>query len=324
MTRAYGPRSATCRISASRTVPAFGSGQAGAQGVPLPFLALSGTSDPIAPHDVVRAALTAWPGRAGTCCSNGQGHDLDPGSGGGHLHVDADVPVGVGRRRLRPRGPRLPAVDTSKAASTTTRCSTSIRRAARCDSVVVDMIEFHNATLDHYFITAFPEEAAALDAGVPPGWTRTGKSFKAWKSGTGPRQRGVPLLRHARPGAELALLYDRRGRVRQGQGESRLDVRGARVPRGRAAVDRLRRRVRDGHPALQQRHGRTGESPLPDRSRGHRGDRRARVVGRGPGVLRAALTRDGAPLLAPVQRSNASRGIFYRRASNGYWTERTA
>src|SRR5205085_5194104 len=52
--------------------------------------------------------------------------------------------------------------------------------------VVVDVIEFHSAALDHYFITAFPEEAAALDAGVPPGWARTGKSFKAWKSGTGP------------------------------------------------------------------------------------------------------------------------------------------
>ena len=51
---------------------------------------------------------------------------------------------------------------------------------------VVDTIEFHSAALDHYFITAFPEEAAALDAGVPPGWTRTGRTFKAWKSGTGP------------------------------------------------------------------------------------------------------------------------------------------
>ena len=63
-------------------VPAFGSGQAGATGVLLPFLALSGTSDPIAPDDVVRAALDRMAGPRGHVLLNGQGHDLDPGNGG--------------------------------------------------------------------------------------------------------------------------------------------------------------------------------------------------------------------------------------------------
>src|SRR6185436_414648 len=39
-------------------------------------------------------------------------------------------------------------------------------------------IEYYNPALRHYFITAYPEEAAALDAGTNvKGWTRTGGQF---------------------------------------------------------------------------------------------------------------------------------------------------
>jgi uncharacterized protein (DUF1800 family) len=39
-------------------------------------------------------------------------------------------------------------------------------------------VEFYNARLNHYFITASPDEVAILDAGVQiPGWTRTGGEF---------------------------------------------------------------------------------------------------------------------------------------------------
>ncbi len=39
-------------------------------------------------------------------------------------------------------------------------------------------VEFYNASLNHYFVTAYPEEAAALDAGTNvKGWTRTGGQF---------------------------------------------------------------------------------------------------------------------------------------------------
>lgn len=42
-------------------------------------------------------------------------------------------------------------------------------------------IEYYNAALDHYFMTAFPEEAAALDAGAFAGaWRRTGFAFEVW------------------------------------------------------------------------------------------------------------------------------------------------
>jgi hypothetical protein len=38
-------------------------------------------------------------------------------------------------------------------------------------------IEYFNPAFGHYFITASPEEAAALDAGALPGWQRTGETF---------------------------------------------------------------------------------------------------------------------------------------------------
>ena len=46
------------------------------------------------------------------------------------------------------------------------------------------IIEFHNATLDHYFVTANSAEAAAIDDGsAGPGWSRTGQSWKGWVGG---------------------------------------------------------------------------------------------------------------------------------------------
>src|SRR6478736_1567673 len=43
-------------------------------------------------------------------------------------------------------------------------------------------IEYYNAGLDHYFMTAFPEEAAMLDAGIlVKGWSRTGVTFNVWR-----------------------------------------------------------------------------------------------------------------------------------------------
>jgi YHYH protein/Repeat of unknown function (DUF5648) len=59
------------------------------------------------------------------------------------------------------------------------------------------VIEFHNASLGHYFVTASASEAAALDAGVKQGWVRTGASFLAYattEAGTQPvcRFYGLP------------------------------------------------------------------------------------------------------------------------------------
>jgi hypothetical protein len=45
----------------------------------------------------------------------------------------------------------------------------------------VDVVEYYNASLDHYFITWIAAEMANLDAGLTPTrWTRTGRTFKAF------------------------------------------------------------------------------------------------------------------------------------------------
>lgn len=50
-----------------------------------------------------------------------------------------------------------------------------VAMCARADTGMA--IEYLNAEFDHYFVTASPEEAAAIDAGVVTGWQRTGETF---------------------------------------------------------------------------------------------------------------------------------------------------
>jgi serine protease len=64
---------------------------------------------------------------------------------------------------------------------------------------VSTVVEYHNAALDHYFVTWLPEEIAALDAGVPfPGWKRTGQSFRTF---TTPDAGTSPVCRYYIPPA---------------------------------------------------------------------------------------------------------------------------
>jgi len=48
----------------------------------------------------------------------------------------------------------------------------------------VAVIEFYNASLDHYFISTNPQEISDLDNGVHPGWARTGLTFNAYNMAT--------------------------------------------------------------------------------------------------------------------------------------------
>ncbi len=41
-------------------------------------------------------------------------------------------------------------------------------------------IEYYYPAWDHYFVTAFPDEIAALDGGTFPGWVRTGETFDVY------------------------------------------------------------------------------------------------------------------------------------------------
>ncbi len=63
----------------------------------------------------------------------------------------------------------------------------------------VDVVEYYNASLDHYFITWIAAEQANLDAGnTPTKWTRTGYSFHAY---TTPQSSASPVCRYYLPPA---------------------------------------------------------------------------------------------------------------------------
>ena len=47
-------------------------------------------------------------------------------------------------------------------------------------STSASVVEFYNASLDHYFITHVADEIAKLDSGQFRGWTRTGQSFRVY------------------------------------------------------------------------------------------------------------------------------------------------
>ena len=57
------------------------------------------------------------------------------------------------------------------------------------------VVEYYHEALDHYFMTASPDEIAVLDAGGMGGWKRTGQRFQAWaKAGEAPPG-AVPVCR---------------------------------------------------------------------------------------------------------------------------------
>ncbi|MEO5699617.1 MAG: hypothetical protein ABIS17_08290, partial [Casimicrobiaceae bacterium] len=61
-------------------------------------------------------------------------------------------------------------------------------------------VEFYNAALDHYFVSANPAEIAMLDGGGFAGWQRTGERWTVYRSAPGAAARGTPVCRfYGRP-----------------------------------------------------------------------------------------------------------------------------
>ena len=69
----------------------------------------------------------------------------------------------------------------------------------RAQGNAVDVVEFYNATLDHYFISSLAADIQALDSGALKGWSRTGLSFKAYD---GPTPGTSPVCRFYIPPAQ--------------------------------------------------------------------------------------------------------------------------
>jgi len=59
----------------------------------------------------------------------------------------------------------------------------------------VEVVEYYNKSLDHYFVTNLAEEKRALDSGTFTGWVRTGQTFQVFNEGDSRLAGSVPVCR---------------------------------------------------------------------------------------------------------------------------------
>ena len=158
-------------------LPAFGRDQGGVDGVTLPYLAIGGTDDELARIERVEQGVRRLGGTRTVVAIDGLGHELAPAHPGdvytwalvfleSQLRGDPDATAKLQRMRSVDGG-----------AADDRRIDYTAPLPASGDERIV--VEFHHAGLDHYFVTAEAAEIAGLDAGSPPGWSRTGFAFKA-------------------------------------------------------------------------------------------------------------------------------------------------
>ena len=171
--------------------PVFGRDQNGLQGVTLPFLAISGTADTSAPIAATEKGFGFLTGTRQLVALTGVEHGFDPAFSdeiftwslaflAGQLSGDP-VALATSTRMTEVAGGGEDVLKIDYIAPSAEAAGERI------------VVEFRNDSLNHYFITAEPAEAALLDAGVViPGWQRTGFNFKAWARGD---PRGLPACR---------------------------------------------------------------------------------------------------------------------------------
>ena len=167
-------------IFGSVEIPTFGKDQQGARQARVPYFAISGADDPLAPLEVVEEVINILPTSRGLVSLAGTGHSLSPGSGediftwaltfyDAYIDKEADA-----------RNSLASATSVSGGLDDTKRIFVDV--ADRTD--VRSTLEFYHDGLNHYFITADPGEAAALDDGSNiQGWRRTGFEFYTWPLG---------------------------------------------------------------------------------------------------------------------------------------------
>jgi hypothetical protein len=66
----------------------------------------------------------------------------------------------------------------------TTSGTTVLSRVGPASATPDNVIEYHHAAFDHYFITDLADEIKKLDAGVFVGWSRTGRTFRDYPLNT--------------------------------------------------------------------------------------------------------------------------------------------
>jgi hypothetical protein len=154
-------------------LPAFGKNNYSAGYVSAPYLAISGADDSTAPMYRMEEAMHQFRGTRYLVALGGVGHTYEAGFADDvfgwfvpffDAHLNGELGYASLERLMRQRNIRGGIDD-------------SLRIAYDVPST--EVIEFYNTNLDHYFITADTNEAAAIDNGsLGPGWVRTGNIFK--------------------------------------------------------------------------------------------------------------------------------------------------
>ena len=156
-------------------LPAFGEDNVTASSVMVPYLAICGTADVLAPMYRVEQAISLLPNSHYLVTLSGVSHGYDSMYAGdvfgwaipfinAYVKGDANALAGFTQQK-----DILGGLDD--------RLTIDYTAPAAASGMVV---EFYNTGLDHYFITADASEAAGIDQGsAGPGWSRTGYSFKS-------------------------------------------------------------------------------------------------------------------------------------------------
>jgi predicted dienelactone hydrolase len=161
--------------------PAFGRDQKGLDSVTLPYLAISGTADTVAPLLATAQGMLRLVHTRQLVALEGVQHGFDRDSAPDIFTWSLIFLAGYVQRDpvMRARSVRMTQV--SGGGSDALLLDYGEPSPPDDDQRVA--VEFYNPALDHYFITAEPAEAAMLDAGiVVPGWVRTGYDFKVHKA----------------------------------------------------------------------------------------------------------------------------------------------
>ena len=166
--------------------PAFGRDQKGLDSITTPFLGIGGFSDTTAPIGAIAQGVLRLRGSRELVGLEGVGHYFDFPSAPDIFTWTLTFVAAHAQdnRAARAKIARMVSV-----------------RGGGDDRLIIDYtapaalnageratVEFYNASLKHYFMTAEPAEIASLDAGITvPGWARTGYDFKSWtvESGIG-------------------------------------------------------------------------------------------------------------------------------------------
>ena len=170
-------------------LPAFGRDQGGLDGISAPFLGISGTADTTAPVGPAIQGVERLAGSRYLVTLAGVTHHFDVPSTN-DIFTWSLVFIaahGLDDRTRRAQLARMTSVagggDDALLIDYTAPAQPFLPGEA-------DAVEYHRDATDHYFITADPLEAAALDGGGE--WLRTGQEFKVFDPGSG---LGLPACR---------------------------------------------------------------------------------------------------------------------------------